>query len=673
MGMIEFLKAKFGRVALFRPFVKNHEIDHDTSFFLERYSLDMEYAQTFGFTIIQVEKYIAQNHFNMLIKGLIRKVKELESAYDFIIIEGLSQSCFSNAIDFDINLEVAKNLSTSYINILKGDGKSADEILDEIIIDYEGIKSSCCRHFASFTSRLSSTTANELKELLTKHSYLPPTFILEEMKELDMPTIREVKKSLNCRVIKAHERDFERLIKNKKIAAMELENFLDYIEDGDLILVPADRADIVVGSILALYSKRYSNISGLILTGGLSLSLSVLKILDGFDDLPLPILWTKYNTYDTAIRVSKISSMIDVKDERKIAFALGLFNSSVDMEQINRLILEHSADILTPAMFEFGLFQKAREYRRKIVLPEALDERILRACEILLLRGIVDIILLGNRDEIIRKSGSLGLDISKATIINPLKSKYRKSFAEEFYRLRKVKGVTLEASYDSITSLSYFGTMMVHLGFADGMVSGAIHTTQETIRPALQIIKTKPNIPIVSSLFFMSLDTKVLVYADCAVNQDPTANELATIAINTADTAIKFGITPKIAMLSYSTGSSGKGEDVQKVATATQIVKENRPDLLIEGPIQYDAAIDKDVAKTKLPNSKVAGEATIFIFPDLNTGNNTYKAVQRSSGAVAIGPVLQGLRKPINDLSRGCLVSDIVNTVAITAIQAKED
>jgi phosphate acetyltransferase len=487
-----------------------------------------------------------------------------------------------------------------------------------------------------------------------------------------MPTMKEVKIALNAKVIKAKEEDYERVIKHRKIAAMELENFLDYIEDGDLILTPSDRADIVVGSILAIYSKRYSNISGIVLTTGFPVPSSLLKILDGLDNLPLPIFATEYNSYETAIKISKIYPVIDAKNERKIALALGLFNTFVDMKKINKQILQSSIEVITPAMFEYGLFQKARKIKRKIVLPEALNKKILRATEILLLRDIVDIILLGDREKILQKSGSLGLDISKATIICPHKSKYRKEFAEEFYRLRKSKGVTLEASYDTVTALNYFGTMMVHLGVADGMVSGAIHTTQETIRPALQIIKTKPNIPIVSSLFFMSLDTKVLVYADCAVNQDPTASELATIAITSADTATKFGITPKIAMLSYSTGSSGKGEDVEKVAKATNIVKKQRPDLLIEGPIQYDAAIDKEVAKTKLPNSKVAGEATIFIFPDLNTGNNTYKAVQRSSGAVAIGPVLQGLKKPINDLSRGCLVLDIVNTVAITAIQAVE-
>lgn len=673
MGMMEFLKARFGRVAFFRPFVKSKESDHDTHFFLDRFSLDMEYHQTFAFSVLEAEREIAQNRFKFLLNGIISKVKILEESYDFVLIEGLNQDKFSNAIDFDINLEVSKNLDMPYINILKGDNKSADEILDEILIDYEGIKLSGCRHFATFANRLDMNIAKELKTLLLNHNTLPPIFILDEVAELDMPTIQEIKDSLGCEVVRANELDFRRVVKDIKIAAMQLDDFLEHIEDGDLIVVPADRADIITGAILAIYSKRFPTISGIVLTGGMSLSLPIKDILDGFYNLPIPILSTHHDTFQTAIRVNQVSATIYAHSERKIALAMGLFNSSVDSRLLDAHIEKSSSSIITPAMFEYALFRKAIENKKRIVLPEAFDERVLRACEILLRRDVVDIILLGNEEKILLKSGSFGLDISKATIINPQTSSHKKAFAEEFYKLRKAKGMTLKASYDTITSLNYFATMMVHMGFADGMVSGAVHTTQETIRPALQIIKTKPNIPIVSSLFFMSLDTKVLVYADCAVNQDPTAEELATIAITSADTAMQFGIIPKIAMLSYSTGSSGKGKDVQKVALATEIVKERRAELLIEGPIQYDAAIDKAVAKTKLPNSKVAGEATIFIFPDLNTGNNTYKAVQRSSGAVAIGPILQGLKKPINDLSRGCLVADIVNTVVITAIQAVKE
>jgi phosphate acetyltransferase len=249
----------------------------------------------------------------------------------------------------------------------------------------------------------------------------------------------------------------------------------------------------------------------------------------------------------------------------------------------------------------------------------------------------------------------------------------RDTYAENYYELRRHKGISEQMAYDTMADVSYFGTMMVHNGEADGMVSGAAHTTQHTIRPAFEIIKTKPDCSIVSSVFLMCLADRVLVFGDCAVNPNPTSEQLADIAISSAGTALMFGVEPRVAMLSYSTGESGKGADVEIVREATRIAKKLRPDLKIEGPMQYDAAVDAGVAQAKMPGSEVAGDATVLVFPDLNTGNNTYKAVQRSAHAVAIGPVLQGLNKPVNDLSRGCTVSDIVNTVAITAIQAREN
>ena len=286
-----------------------------------------------------------------------------------------------------------------------------------------------------------------------------------------------------------------------------------------------------------------------------------------------------------------------------------------------------------------------------------------------LILGLCDITFLGDPIEIKRKSTLLGLDLSMATIINPKKSKYKDEFIEIFYQLRKEKGVVKAMARELMSRTNYFATMMLYLGYVDGIVSGATHTTRETIKPAFEIIKTRKGVDIISSLFFMLVNNRVLVYADCAINPNPSSKELAQIAINSANIAKSLGIEPKIAMLSYSSGTSGIGEDVEKVRTATQIVKQKEPTLLIEGPIQYDTAIDKKVAHQKMPNSKVAGEATVFIFPDLNTGNNTYKAVQRSANAIAIGPILEGLNKPVNDLSRGCLVEDIINTIAITAIQ----
>jgi phosphate acetyltransferase len=545
--------------------------------------------------------------------------------------------------------------------------------IDEIHIEAEAIKAAGCQHFATFVNRLGEAEFEELK-ILNKQEPLhnAPIYFLPEVPELDTPTVAEVKKALGCMHIYGEEKDLRRVVKQSKIAAMKLDNFLEYIEDGDLVITSGDRSDIIVGCLSTVFSNNYPNISGILLTAGMMPHKSINKLIAGFKDLSIPILSVEDGTFNTAVNVAKVPARITPQSVRKIALAMGLFSANVNVSEIEQSInTESSTSSITPIMFEYALFERARKERKKIVLPESNDERILRATEILLRRDVADIILLGVEDEVRQKSASLGLDISKATIIDPLSSPLMEEFVTSFYEMRKAKGLALDVARDSMMMKNYFGTMMVYSGYADGMVSGAIHTTQETIRPALQIIKTKPGISIVSSLFFMCLETKVLVYGDCAVNQDPNAEELAQIAISSADTAKMFGIEPKIAMLSYSTGDSGKGEEVEKVRLATKIVKETRPDLLVEGPIQYDAAIDPTVAKTKLPNSKVAGEATIFIFPDLNTGNNTYKAVQRSSGAVAIGPVLQGLRKPVNDLSRGCLVPDIVNTVAITAIQAQ--
>jgi phosphate acetyltransferase len=381
-------------------------------------------------------------------------------------------------------------------------------------------------------------------------------------------------------------------------------------------------------------------------------------------------LSTSWDTYQSVVKINEIKVKITPDSSRKIALAMGLFFDNIDAKSILIHLNTPTHHSMTPAMFQYTLFEKARNNKKTIVLPESEDERILRASEILLRRGVANIILLGDREEILHRAGILGLDLSDAQIIDPNTSYLRERFIDEFYHIRQHKGLQIQAAHDAMAHGNYFGTMLVYKGLADGMVSGAIHTTADTVRPALQIIKTAPGISIVSSVFFMCLETQVLVYGDCAVNQNPDANELAQIAISSAKTAKAFGIEPRVAMLSYSTGESGSGEDVEKVKAATHIAKTIDPSLLIEGPIQYDAAIDSNVASIKLPHSDVAGKANVFIFPDLNTGNNTYKAVQRSSGAIAIGPVLQGLNKPINDLSRGCLVEDIVNTVAITAIQA---
>jgi phosphate acetyltransferase len=383
----------------------------------------------------------------------------------------------------------------------------------------------------------------------------------------------------------------------------------------------------------------------------------------------LPVIATDHDTFETATRLSAVEGRFTPGATGKIDTALRLFAEHVD----GRLLLERLAiaktDVVTPLMFEYELLDRARARKRHIVLPEGEEPRILRAADTLLRRGVARITLLGDEERIRVQAGQLGLNLDEAQVIDPFDEELRERFAHVYAEARAHRGMTVELARDTVTDVSYFGTLMVHTGMADGMVSGAAHTTAHTIRPAFEILR----LGLVSSVFFMCLADRVLVYGDCAVNPDPTAEQLAEIAISSAGTAARFGVEPRIAMLSYSTGASGRGADVDKVRAATELVRERRPDLPVEGPIQYDAAIDPAVARTKMPGSEVAGRATVFVVPDLNTGNNLYKGVQRSAGAVAVGPVLQGLRKPVNDLSRGATVADIVTTVAVTAAQVRDE
>ena len=669
MGMMEILKRNLGRVAFFRPVIYDKTIrDGDIEFILERYKLDIAYEDCYGYDVKEVEELLSEGKENELLENLIAQFKKLETAYDFVLCEGIRKSFLPSTLAYDLNVKIAQNFNAPYINIITAKEKSVKEVYEEVLIENEQILSGGSTHFATFVNRILPQNQQALRELFNKTSYT--VFTLQEVEELNLPTIEDVVESLDAKEVILTQEDRFRVIKSVKVAALTLDNFLDHIEEDDLVIVPADRSDIILGLYGSLHSSNYANISAIVFPFSMQLHPNIARLLEGLSSFKVPILSVGSDTFNTAKNIMKLHARLRVDSQRKIALALGLFNASVDTAMIEAKIAKNYNDIMTPQMFEYKLFAKAHANKKRIVLPESEDERILRATEILLRRDVADIILLGNKQQLREHSLRLGLDISKATIINPQTSPYKEEFIEVLYEKRKHKGITKETAADAITHLTYFATMMVECGYADGMVSGAVHSTADTIRPALQIIKTVPDVSLVSSLFFICFETKVLVYGDCAINEDPTAQELADIAIASATTALAFGITPKVAMLSYSTGESGHGADVDKVKKATQIVKQKRPDILVEGPIQYDAAINKEVAKIKLPNSKVAGEATVFIFPDLNSGNNTYKAVQRSSGAIAIGPIIQGLKKPVNDLSRGCLVEDIVNTVAITAIQA---
>jgi phosphate acetyltransferase len=494
-------------------------------------------------------------------------------------------------------------------------------------------------------------------------------FAVPEDPALVAPSLATVLAAAGAEVAQGDVSLTDRNVDATVVAAMTLENLLPRLVQGALVVMPGDRVDTLVGVLLAHASPAFPSLTGVLLTGGLTPPPNAARLLDGI--ATLPIARTDLGTYEAVTAVSAARGLLAAESPQKTADAIALFDQHVDVDRLFSALDVHASAVVTPLMFEYGLLARARAHRRHIVLPEGDDDRVLEAAGIVLARRIADVTILGNEVAVRSRALGLGIDLGRAHVVNPFAEPLRERFAEVYARERAHRAVSLELARDTVTDVSYFGTLMVHEGLADGMVSGAAHTTAHTIRPAFELIRTAPGVSVVSSVFLMALADRVLVYGDCAVIPDPTSDQLADIAISAAGTAAQFGIEPRVAMLSYSTGTSGSGADVEKVRAATALVRERAPDLLVEGPIQYDAAADPEVAAAKMPGSPVAGRATVFVFPDLNTGNNTYKAVQRSSNALAIGPVLQGLNKPINDLSRGALVRDIVNTIAITAIQAQ--
>ena len=491
-------------------------------------------------------------------------------------------------------------------------------------------------------------------------------------KSLNSPTMQEINEHLGGKLLFGEDQ-LTNQVDHFITGAMQVPNFLNYLKENVLIVTPGDRGDIIISALQANLSTSYPKISGIVLSAGFEPEEPLMRLIQGSPSI-MPIISVKTGTFETTAKIGAIQSRMTPGNRKKIQLAIDVFEKYVDVKALDEKMVTFKPEGITPHMFQYQLTKWAKSEIKHIVLPEGNEDRILKAAARLIDQKIVELTLLGDPAEIAASVKRLGLtlDLNSIRIIDPVKSAYYEDYVQTFYELRKHKNVELEMARDTMTDVSYFGTMMVYKGHADGMVSGAVHTTQHTIRPALQFVKTKPGISVVSSVFFMCLPDRVCVFGDCAVNPNPTAEQLAEIAISSAESSRRFGIEPKIAMLSYSSGTSGEGEEVEKVRRATEIVKQKRPDLKVEGPIQYDAAVDPVVGNQKMPNSEVAGKATVLIFPDLNTGNNTYKAVQRETGALAIGPMLQGLNKPVNDLSRGCTVDDIFNTVIITAIQSQQ-
>ncbi|RLB18507.1 MAG: phosphate acetyltransferase [Deltaproteobacteria bacterium] len=674
LGIMELVLRKVERVAFFRPIVASAG-DNDIDLIASHFKLDTPYEDMFGVTSEEASELIGHGREEEIIEKVIDKYQRLSGDFGFILCEGTDFASVTAAFELDINAEISNNLGSPVLLVANAHQKTPTETIRTIDMALDSLTDKGCQTVATIVNRVNPLQRKELLELLEQKGRLKGQLLytIPEEVSLGKPTVGEIAKILGAEILYGEDH-LHRHVHNFTVAAMQLQNFLTRIEHGSLIITPGDRADVIIGSLAAVSSKTMETISGILLTGGLKPEPPIWQLIEGFRPL-VPILSVKENTFPTAAVVDKIHASISPGDERKIMQAIATFEKNVDVEELSEKVIKVRTTIVTPKMFEYELIQKAKRKKQHIVLPEGEEERILRATEILFRREVVDITILGNRDVIMNKISELGLRLNEVSIIDPQEYPDFEGYVTTYYDLRRHKGITIENARDIMSDVNYFGTMMVYKGQADGMVSGAIHSTAATIRPALEIIKTRPEFSIVSSVFFMCLKDRVLVYGDCAVNPDPDASQLAEIALTSAHTAKTFGIEPIVAMLSYSTGESGKGEDVDKVRLATKIAKEKAqeiyPDLKIDGPIQYDAAVDPVVAKTKMPNSPVAGRATVLIFPDLNTGNNTYKAVQRSAGAVAIGPVLQGLRHPVNDLSRGCTVADIINTVAITAIQAQ--
>jgi len=674
LGVMEMLSRRVDRLGFFRSISPvPPEEDRHIQLLSSRFHFAGQPADMIGVTHDQARAWIAAGEERRLFREIVANFKKVQDQCDFLLCEGPDITHLSEAFDYDISIRIARELGTHALYVSSGYDRTIDELMENVRVAEKTFRQLQCPLLAVLVNRVSPGILDRAEQELRKQCETDiPIDLLPEVESLGNPTMEEIVDALRGVWFSGPKEGLKRNVRDIKVAAMGPANFLDYIEKDDLIITPGDRSDIILTTISAIASKNYPSPVGMLLSGALIPPPSVVQLLEGVDELAIPIYRVAGDTYRTAMDAAAVQGKLRPDYERKIARALGMFEANVDIPALEERIRVTASSTMSPLMFEYSLFERARKARKHIVLPEGDDDRILQAAEILRLRDVVDLTILGTESKLRSRAATLGLKLDGVNYIDPQTSPLHEEFSETFFELRKHKGITVDMASDTLRDVSYFGTMMVYNDMADGMVSGAAHTTAHTIRPAFQFIGTPPDVLLVSSVFLMCMQTRVLVYGDCAVNPNPNSEQLAEIAISSARTAQMFGIEPVVAMLSYSSGVSGAGADVDQVRKGVEIARKRRPDLMIDGPIQYDAAIDATVASKKMPDSEVAGKATVFIFPDLNTGNNTYKAVQRSSGAVAIGPVLQGLNKPVNDLSRGCLVPDIINAVAMTAIQAQE-
>lgn len=672
LGVVETLVRSIERVGVFRPVARSVvERDYVLELLLDRDGIDLDYDECVGVSYDDVN-----NAPDAALSTIVERFKAVEAKCDIVVVLGSDYTDIGSPTELGFNARVAANLGAPVVLVLGGrisdrpEPRTPDALRQLAEVATAELRHEHATLLAIIANRADPDALEPIAKAIESAEPGIPVWTVPEDPVLVAPTMRSIMEATGGELIKGDPELLDREALGVVIGAMGMNNVLPRLIEGSVVVVPGDRTDVLLAVVMANESGTFPSIAGIVLNGGFELPEPIVRLIDGIRPT-MPIIATELGSYDTAVRITRIRPRLAADSQRKLNTAQALFERHVDADTLLGLLDVERTPVVTPLMFEYSLIERARADRRHIVLPEGEDDRILRAAATVLSRDIADLTILGEEFEVRSRAIGLGLDIRKAQVLSSFDDVLRLKFSEEYHRLRAHKGVTIERARDTVTDSSYFGTLMVHFGLADGMVSGAAHTTAHTVRPAFEIIKTKPDVSIVSSVFLMALADRVLVYGDCAVIPDPTAEQLSDIAVSASETAAQFGIEPRIAMLSYSTGASGTGVDVDKVRTATAMLRKRLPNIPVDGPIQYDAAADVAVARAKLPESELAGRATVFIFPDLNTGNNTYKAVQRSAGAVAIGPVLQGLRLPVNDLSRGSTVQDIVNTIAITAIQAQ--
>ena len=663
LGLIVCLTKVVAKVGVFRPFVDSRDEDPFLNLLLARSGSATPAAQCIGVTW---DEYHAAPEESL--SRIVDAYRAMARDHDVVIIDGSDFTDVAGTPELDLNARVAANIGVPVLLVVSGRG-APEDVRASVEVSVAEIAENHARTVAVIANRCPAATRGAVAAALSGIEGLTVT-TLPEVPLLSAPSVREIADAVEGTLIAGDAALLEREAEGVLVAAMDVSHVLERLAEGQVVIVPADRSAVIISLAAAHASTGFPNLAGLVLNGGFRVAPHVLKLIRGLEQ-PLPVVTSPLDTFAAASVAGSLRGRLGGASEHKLDVAVTTFEQETDLGALLATLEVEPSDVVTPIMFQAELVEHARAVRKTIVLPESDDDRILRAADAIMRRGIADIVLLGDETAVRDRAAELGLNISAARVVSTSDPALSEKYAAEFARLRAKKGVTLEQARERIQDVSYFGTMMVHMGDADGMVSGAAHTTAHTIVPSFQIIKTRPGTSIVSSVFLMLLEDRVLVYGDCAVNPEPTAEQLADIAISSAATARQFGVEPRVAMLSFSTGTSGKGADVDKVRRATELVRAKAPELAVEGPIQYDAAIDPTVAAKKAPDSLVAGRANVFIFPDLSSGNIGYKAVQRSSGAVAVGPVLQGLNKPVNDLSRGALVEDIINTVAITAVQAQ--